>query len=118
MRVRHDAGGQRRHRDVEHGTDQERADDADRHVALGILCFLRCRTDSVETNVREKHNPGALHDAAPAEMPARAGARRDERMPVGGIHRVSCADDEHQHDRHFNKHNDIIDCRRFANADH
>ena len=39
-------------------------------------------------------------------------------MPVGGIDRVSCADDEQQHHRHFYKHNDVVDCRRFANADH
>ena len=51
-------------------------------------------------------------------MPARAGARRDKWMPVGGINRVSRADDEQQHDCHFHKHNDIIDRRRFANTDH
>src|SRR5262249_46351336 len=89
-----------------------------RHIALGILCLLRCRTDSVEPDVCEKHYPSALHHAAPAEMPARAGAGRDERMPVSGIDAVSRTDDEEQHHCYFYKHNDVIDIGGFANADY
>ena len=39
-------------------------------------------------------------------------------MPVGGIDRVSRADDEQQHHGHFNKHNNVVDRRGFTNANH
>ena len=51
-------------------------------------------------------------------MSARASARRNERMPVSGIHGVSRADDEEQHDCYFYKHNDVVDVRRLANPDY
>jgi hypothetical protein len=51
-------------------------------------------------------------------MYAHARARRNERMPVGGIDCVSRAEDEQQYDRHFHKHDYVVYRRRFANADH
>src|SRR6185312_5966375 len=76
------------------------------------------RADSVEPNVGEKNDPCALLYALPAEMSARASARRNERMPVSGIHGVSRADDEEQYDCHFYKNNDVVDVRRLANTNY
>ena len=39
-------------------------------------------------------------------------------MPVGGIDRMSRAQDEQQHDSDFHEHNDVVDRCGLANADH
>ena len=76
-----DAREHERHRDVEHGADGERAEDADRHVALRILGLLRRGGDRVESDVGEEDHAGAAHDPVPAVL-ARAGRRGDEGLPV------------------------------------
>ena len=36
---------------IKDGTDDERTEDADRHIALGILRFLGCRGDGIKTDI-------------------------------------------------------------------
>ena len=92
--VGHDAGRDTGDQDVEHGADQERADDADRHVPLRILRLLGRRTHRVEPDVGEEHHRGTGHDPAPAEGTLDRKSvgthclRRNERVPVGRVHRV------------------------------
>ena len=54
---------------VEHRADGERAEDADRHVALGVVRLLRRGRDRVEADIGEEDDGGAAHDAAPAVLP-------------------------------------------------
>ena len=51
---------------VENRADDERADDADRHVALGVLGLLGGRGDGVEADVSEEDQASPAEDAAPA----------------------------------------------------
>ena len=44
----------RRHADVEHRADDQRGEDADRHVALRLLGLLGVRRDRVEADVGEE----------------------------------------------------------------
>ena len=85
LRVRHNPGGNGRDHDVEHGADQEGADDADGHVALRILGFLGGGADGVEADVGEEDDTRAGHNSRPAEVAGLAGIGGDERMPVGGM---------------------------------
>ena len=89
-RVRHvelgvvrQAGHDQRHEDVEHRADGQRAEDADRQVALRVLGLLRRGGDRVEPDVGEEDHRRAADDAAPAEVPELTGVGRDERLPVG-----------------------------------
>ncbi len=56
------------HQAVENRADDERADDADRHVALGILGFLGGRRNRVEADVGEENDSGRPADSTPAEV--------------------------------------------------
>ena len=76
-----DAGEDERDRDVENGADRERAQDADRHVALRVRGFLRRRGDGVESDVGEEDDARAAHDAVPAVL-ARAFGGGNEGRPV------------------------------------
>ena len=63
-----DAGEDEGDRDVEHGTDRERAENADRHVLLRILGLLRRRGHRVESDVREEDHARPADDAVPAVL--------------------------------------------------
>ena len=122
--VRHDAGRDAGDQDVEHGADQQRADDADRHVPLRVLGLLRRGAHRVEADVGEEDHAGAGHHPAPAEgAPDRQPVgthclRRNERVPVGRVHRVDRADDEEQHHRDLHDHDHVVDVGRLLDADH
>ena len=83
--VLHDAGEHQRHDDVEHRADGERAEDADRHVALRVLGLLRRGGDRVEPDVGEEHDARAARPCRSSRMLARAGVGRNERLPVGRV---------------------------------
>ena len=84
----------------------ERAEDADRHVALRIARFLRRGRDGVESDVSEEHNAGRAENA---QQPAvvvrdslRGGVRRrrrNERRVIRRIDELPADADEEQHDR-------------------
>ena len=61
--VAHQSGQRQRDHDVQDGADHQRAQDADRHIALRILRLLRRRRYSVEADIRKEDR------AAPAAMP-------------------------------------------------
>ena len=68
-------GEHRRDGDVEHRADGERAQDADRHVALRVLALFGGRRDGVEADEGEEDDGRAAHDAGDAV--------RREGVPVG-----------------------------------
>ena len=80
----HQAGQHARHQDVENGADHQRSQDADRHVALGILRLLRGRRNRVKSNVGEEDHARARDHSRPAILSELAGIRRKKRSPVGG----------------------------------
>ena len=55
--VRHEADHHRRHRDVEHGADRERAEDADRHVALRVAALPAPRWRRRRSRCRRRRSP-------------------------------------------------------------
>ena len=80
---------------VEDGADDQRPEDADRHVALGVLGLLRRGRDGIEADVGEEDDPGAAQHAADAEL-TRAGVGRNE-----GAVRVARGDPMRRgHERH------------------
>ena len=80
--VRHEADHHARHQHVEHRADDQRSEDAARHVALRIPRLLRRRRHGVEADVGEEDHAGAAQDAAPAVFAELPGVRRNERVPV------------------------------------
>ena len=54
LRIRYVAGHDRRHGDVEQGADQQRADDAGRHVMRRILRLLGRRRNGVHAEIGEE----------------------------------------------------------------
>ncbi len=63
-----DAGEHKAHGDIEHGADDERAQNADRHVALRIMRLLRRGRHGVEADIGEEHYGRAAQYAAQAEF--------------------------------------------------
>ena len=60
--VGHHASQHTRHRDIQHGADQQRANDADGQVALGVFRLFRVGGDGVKTQVSEKdHGRASQH---------------------------------------------------------
>ena len=102
--------------DVEDRADDERAEDADRHVALRILRFLRRGRDRVEADVREEHDRRRAEHAGPAEVAVRVG-RRHERMPVRRIDELQRERDEEQDHDELDRDDDRIERRRLRDAD-
>ena len=60
----HDADEHRRGEDVEDGADDQRAENADRHVAARVLRFRAGRRDGLEADVGEEDRRGRRDDAA------------------------------------------------------
>ena len=109
--------------DVQHGADQQRTDDAERHVALRVLGFLAGGGHRFEADVGEEHDRCGAEDAAPAVFAFLAGRFRDERIPVGlqGIevldHVPADDDDEGDDDRGLDGDDDVVDLGAFRHAD-
>ena len=114
--VAHDAGEDEREGDVDRRAGEEGPQDADGHVPLGILGFLRGRRDGVEAEVGEEHDPGPAEDAAPAEEAGHPGVRRDERMPECRLDEEQPGPDEDEDDADLEKDDDRIDGSRLLDA--
>ena len=113
-----EAGQHARKRDVEHRADRQRAEDADHHVALGVLGLLRRGRDRVKTNIGEEHHAGRAHHAAPAILAEGPGVGRQEGVVVLRLH-VEQADPDHdRHHRELEQHHRAVDAGGFADADH
>ena len=61
--VGHQARHHGRHQHIEDRADHERAENADRHVALRQFGFLRGGRDGVKADEGEEHDRGAAHHA-------------------------------------------------------
>ncbi len=116
QRVRRDAGQHCRDDDVEDRADDERAEDADRHVALRILRFLRRGRDRIEADVREEHDRRRTEHARPAEV-ACIVHRRHERMPVRRVDELQRERDEEQDHDELDRDDDRVQRRRLRDAD-
>ena len=106
-----------RDQDVEHRADQQGADDADGHVALGVLGLLRGGADGVKPDIGEENKARPAHDARPAKFAPVPGVGRNERMPVGGIDGPNGPDDEEQHDGEFDEDDDVVEAGGLLDAD-
>src|SRR5438094_136021 len=95
---------------VDHGADGESTQNADRQVALRVLGFLRRGGDGVETDVREKHDRGALMDPA---KPVGS-----ERVVVSGTEVREPGDDEQPQYEQLDRHHDVIGRGTLAYAEH
>ena len=98
-------------------------EDADRHVALRVLGFLRRGRHGVEADVGEEDDAcGAEypHDAAVVVRHAsrrRVGRRgRNERRVVRRVDEPPADADHQQHDRHLDDDDDAVDERGFLRA--
>ena len=114
--VRHHAGQHRTDDDVDDGAHGQRAEQADRHVALRVLGFTGSGGDRIEADVREEHDGGGAEDAAPAELTRHAGVFRNERVPVGRVDVGRADADEQADDGDLDRHDDRVDERRLGHA--
>jgi hypothetical protein len=106
---RNHARDDRRNDDVEDRAEDQRSDDADRHVALWVLRFLGGGRHAIEADVRKEHQAGPRHHTGPAE--------RHERLPVRGID-VSSSRRDHVENHGRLEHDDHgIRERALAHAD-
>ncbi|MOA15395.1 hypothetical protein D3C78_1355510 [compost metagenome] len=102
---RHDHGD----RDVENGAGRQRTDDADGQVAVRAFDLFGRRRYGVESDEGEEHQGRCAEDAAVA-----VGC---ERLPVGRLHMVGAHHDEQQDHGNLDRHHQVVDPRRFANAE-
>jgi hypothetical protein len=102
-------GKDRRDDHVENRADDERRDDPDGHVALGILGLFRHGRDRVETDIGEEDNRRARGDPVPAV--------RHEGMPVPGVHEPRAHDDEKGEDDELDHHHDGVEPGALADPD-
>ena len=82
--VGRDARQHPRHQHVEHGADEQRAQNADGNVALRIPRFLRGHAHRIEADIGEEDHAGGAEHAGPAELAEGAGVGRNEGHVVGG----------------------------------
>ena len=81
LAIGHDAGEDGGDGEVERRAHEQRAEDADRHVALRVARLRSRRRDRLESEVGEEQDRRGTHDAGPAEREL-AFVRRNERLPV------------------------------------
>jgi hypothetical protein len=96
----------------------QRAQNADRHVDLRLACLLGRGGHRVEADESEEDDGRSAENAARAEIAEFAGILRNERMPVGRMHKEGADDDERQHHGQFDRHHDVIEPRRLLGAEH
>ncbi len=107
---RHDSGEHHGYRDVEHGADNQRGDDADGNVALRILGLFRCGGDRVKSDVGEENDGAAGEHAGPA--------LGHEGMIVRRMNKAHAHEDEGQDGGDLQQDHDVVGLRRLANAAH
>src|SRR5260221_12592931 len=108
LAVMHHAGEDVREQHVKNRANQERTDDADRHVLLWVLGFLRGGGNGVEANVREKDHARAHHDAAETELPELALVWRNERRVVFRVGELPSNRDEYHDHSQLDGYDDAV----------
>ena len=109
---------------VENGAEDERTENADGHVALGISRFLGGGRDRIETDVGEEDDAGRAEDAKDSAIGVVNALRRDisrrrgnQRRVIGRIHESPSDADDEQHDAHLQDDDDAInEGRLFGSA--
>ncbi|MDT4838648.1 hypothetical protein FQZ97_724100 [compost metagenome] len=109
LTVGDDAGHDHGDRDVENGADRQGTDDADGQIAVRAFDLFGRRRHGIEADEGEEHQRCRAEDAAVAE--------RCERLPVGRLHMVDAHHDEQQDHGNLDRHHQVVDPRRFANAE-
>ena len=104
--ARHDG----RHGDVEHGADEQRCDDARRHVVRGVLRLLCRGRDGVNAEVGEDDDGGAGGDAGEAE--------RHEGLPVRRVDGRRGEEQEQEDGGELDADEDFVDRDALAHAAH
>ena len=115
--IRHEADHHRRDEHVETRADDERREDADRHVTLRVARLLCGRRNRVEADIGEEDHAGAAQDAAPSEAAELTGVGRHERLPVFRRHEHAADADDQQDHGNLDRDDDRVDSRRFFDAD-
>src|SRR5262249_4726968 len=91
--IRNHAGKDESDRYIEQSADCERPENSDRHIALGVRCFLSCGRHGIKPDVREKDDRSAAHDPAPP-VPTGGEIGRYEFAPgIGWRHPILRADE-------------------------
>src|SRR5208337_4720191 len=98
------------HRDVQHGADHQRGDDAARQVALRILAFLGGGGDGVKADVGEENDRTAGEDSRPAVGSVG--------VPIGGVHESRGEADEYHNGHDLQEDHDVVGFRGFLDAAH
>src|SRR4029077_20163732 len=89
------------------------------YVSLLILRSVPRVRAGGEADVGEEDNARRAHDASPTEVAELAsGVRRNEWMPVGGLHEHETEADDEEHDRQLQKHDEVVEASRLLDADH
>ena len=114
--VVHHADHHEREEYVEHGAKEQRAENADGHVAPGVNRFLRSGAHGIEAYVGEEEDSGAAQHAAPAEVAKRAGVFGDKRREVVGIDIEEADADEHDYHQQFQKYDEVVEARAALRA--
>ncbi len=112
-----DAGGDGGNEEIEDGDDEERSEEADRHVAAGVLRFLGGGADGIESEVGEEDDARSAQDASPSEVAPFAGGGRNEGMPVRRMDGVGRPGDEEEDDGELDVDDDVVRHRRFLDAE-
>ena len=111
-----DAAQHVREQHVEDGAEDERSENADGHVALGIPRFLGRGRDRIETDVGEEDDAGRAEDAEDSAVGVVNALRRDvsrrrwnQRRVISRIHESPSDADDEQDDAHLQDNDDAID---------
>jgi len=104
-----DAGEGERDADVQDGADDERGDDADGDVALGVLALFGGGGDGVETDVGEEDDGASGEDSGDAVG--------DEGVVVAGMDEGEAEEDEGEDGGDFDHHHDVVGAGGLADPD-
>ena len=122
--IRHQQSHDRCNEHINDSADNERTDDPERHVALGVFRLLSGGRNSFEADIGKEYDGRRAHDAIDTELP-RPGIFGNEWRPVFRHQlRKVCKDnvsaDENKRGKHadLDRDDNIVDLRRFRNADH
>ena len=120
---RRDAAQHVREEHIKNRAEDQRTENADRHVAFRIARFLRRGRDGIESDVGEKHNAGRAENAENTAVMVGdslrgdvRGRRWNERRVVRRIDKLPADADEKQYDSYFQNDDEPVDECRFFRA--
>ena len=110
------------HKDVQHRADQQRPNDANRHVLLRVLSFLARRRNGLKSDIGKEHNRRGTQDAAPTKLALLGTGWRNEGAPIA-FQSLEILDDEPaanqdegNDDCAFDGHNHVVDAGAFRDT--